>query len=56
LAKLRLVGQALHKALGQVLFEIALDPLEGMVDSNHKDLLSKMGAVATTIMAGGPRF
>jgi hypothetical protein len=56
LAKLRLVGQALHEALGQVRFEIALDPLEGMVDSNHKDLLSKMSAVATTIMAGGPRF
>ena len=54
LAKIRFVSQALHETLGQELFEIALDPLEGLIDSNHKDLLSKMGAVETTIMAGGP--
>jgi hypothetical protein len=45
LSELGFVGQLLHQAFRHIGFEIALDPLQGLIDSEHQDLLSKMGRV-----------
>jgi hypothetical protein len=45
LSELGFVGQPLHQALRHIVFQIALDPLEGLIESEHQDLLSKMGRV-----------
>jgi hypothetical protein len=50
------VGQALHQAFGHIGLEVALDALEGVVDTEHEDLLSMVVAFATAIMPGGPCF
>jgi HEAT repeat protein len=48
-----LTGLALREVLGHVGFEIALEPLDGLIDSNHEDVLSMTAGIATAIMPGG---